>query len=462
MQKALDSKESELIAVIGRRRVGKTYLVNEFFKGRIAFAMTGLPNGSKEEQLRNFTYSLKDAVDGNALPPVPKDWLEAFHMLKEHLEAIGSKEKRVVFIDELPWVATSRSGFLTGFSYFWNSYAARENIVVVVCGSATAWMIKKIIRNKKGLHNRVTRQITLAPFSLTETEAFLKSTGNHLDRYQILQLYMAMGGIPYYLKQVEKGKSAVQNIDTICFHPQGPLRKEFGDLYRSLFTHPEGYEAIIRALATKWKGLNRQEIVEATRLTDGGTFSKMLMELEQSGFITAYVPFQKKKKDTIYRLTDNYSLFYLKFIQVLPANASASWNTLSQTQTWKSWSGYAFENICLQHIGKIKEALGISGIHSQHYSYLAKGTNEQEGFQIDLLIDRADNSISICEVKFYGEEMILTKALLEKLRKQRSLFRHRTKTKKTLFSVLISTYGLASPEASVGQIDQVITMEDLF
>lgn len=271
-----------------------------------------------------------------------------------------------------------------------------------------------------------------------------------------------MGGIPHYLDQVEGGKTAIQNVDEICFHPQGLLRTEFDNLYSSLFANPERYEMIVQALASTWKGLSRTEILQSTKLKDGGGITTILRELEQAGFISSYVPFNKKKKDALYRLTDNYSLFYLKYLKNLPGNETGNWQALSQTQSWKSWSGYAFENVCLQHIDKIKAALGISGVHTRHFSFLAKATAEHEGTQIDLLIDRMDNAISLCEVKFYNDQYSLSKADADKLREKRRIFRKITKTRKQLFIVLITTFGLTSDQHSLGLVDNALNMDDLF
>ncbi|MEM9721587.1 MAG: ATP-binding protein [Bacteroidota bacterium] len=463
LQKALTSPKPELVAVIGRRRVGKTFLIRNFFGNDIDFEMVGLKDGNLAQQLRNFSYSLQEAERANGLKDSPKDWLAAFHQLKEYLEGLERpNRKKVVFIDELPWVATSRSDFLTGFSYFWNSYASKNSILVVICGSATAWMIKKIINNRGGLHNRVTRIIILQPFSLRETEAYFNARGILFERYQILQFYMTMGGIPHYLDQVEGGKSAVQQIDEICFGVHGLLRNEFDNLYSSLFKNPERYEKVVEVLSTSWKGLSRAEILKRINLNDGGGFSTLLKELEQSGFISSFVPFNKRKKETLYRLTDNYSLFYLKFIRGIPKNESGNWKNLSETQSWKSWSGYAFENICLQHIDRIKQALGISGIYSRHFSFFSKSSDEHPGVQIDLLIDRKDNSISLCEVKFYNDNFLLSKEEAEKIRIKRSLFKKLSKTRKQIFLVFITSYGLLENKHSIGLIDQHLTMDDLF
>lgn len=463
LEKVYRSGKPELVAVFGRRRVGKTYLIRQYFYGKIDFELTGLKDGTRLQQLRNFSYSLKEARKDEELPPTPRDWLEAFHQLKVYLESQSDDQKRcVVFIDELPWIAAGRSDFLTGLSYFWNSYASKANIVVVICGSATAWMTQKIINNKGGLHNRVTNQIFLQPFTLAETEAFLQYKKVFLDRYQIIMIYMALGGIPLYLEQIQEGQSAVQNIDRMCFHQNGFLRNEFDNLYSALFSNADRYMMIVEALSSSLKGIERSEIVRQTNIKDGGGLSGMLRDLEMSGFISSYVPIGKKKKNTLYRLIDCYSLFYLRFIQNIPKTESISYQSLSQTQTWKTWTGYAYENIALIHIHKIKTALGISGIQTKQYSFITKATDEHEGIQIDLLIDRADNVINLCEVKFYNEEFIISKSDAENLRKKKSIFKHVTKTKKQIFVTLLTTFGIHQNKNSIGLIDQVLTVDDLF
>lgn len=463
LEKVYRSGKPELVAVFGRRRVGKTYLIRQYFYGKIDFELTGLRDGTRLQQLRNFSYSLKEARKDEELPPTPRDWLEAFHQLKVYLESqTDDQKRRVVFIDELPWIAAGRSDFLTGLSYFWNSYATKANIVVIICGSATAWMTQKIINNKGGLHNRVTNQIFLQPFTLAETEAFLQYKKVFLDRYQIIMIYMALGGIPLYLEQIQEGQSAVQNIDRMCFHQNGFLRNEFDNLYSALFSNADRYMMIVEALSSSLKGIERSEIVRQTNIKDGGGLSGMLRDLEMSGFISSYVPIGKKKKNTLYRLIDCYSLFYLRFIQNIPKTESISYQSLSQTQTWKTWTGYAYENIALIHIHKIKTALGISGIQTKQYSFITKATDEHEGIQIDLLIDRADNVINLCEVKFYNEEFIISKSDAENLRKKKSIFKHVTKTKKQIFVTLLTTFGIHQNKNSIGLIDQVLTVDDLF
>jgi len=460
--KALDSAEAEMIAVFGRRRVGKTFLVKQTYRENIAFEITGLQNANNLEQLQNF--SLQLATISKPLLPLktPANWLEAFFMLATYLDGQPSDQKRVIFFDEVPWMATHKSGFLMGLGWFWNSWAVSKNVVIVICGSAASWMIQKVVNDRGGLHNRITKRIFLKPFTLAETELFLQSRNIPLNRYQLIQIYMAMGGIPHYLKEVESGKSAVQNINDICFAPSGLLNDEFQRLYPALFAHAENHIAVVRALAQSRQGLPREAIVVSTGLPEGGSTSKVLEELEQSGFITSYNPFGKRKKDTLFRLTDEYSLFYLQFIENHQDGGSDTWNHLSQTQTAKIWAGYAFENICLKHVPQIKKALGISGVYSQSSAFLQKGTDKGTGAQIDLLIDRNDQVVNLFEINYYSAELTLTEADAKSLQNKMRVFREATGTKKHLMLTMMTTFGLHHNKHSLGLVEQVLTLEDLF
>ena len=462
LKEALISYESELVAVIGRRRVGKTYLINSVYEDNIAFEVTGLQNASKKEQLENFTLQLTAAYNSPFSIKPPTTWLQAFALLITYLKEVKNEKKQVIFLDELPWLATHKSGFLNGLSYFWNSWAVKNNIVVVICGSAASWMIQKVVNNRGGLHNRITKQIHLIPFTLSETEDYLKARKIHLDRYQIVQIYMALGGIPHYLKEVKGGKSATQNINQICFAPNARLKHEFNRLYPALFANSDKHINVIRALATKWKGMTRKEINRASNIAEGGSLSRVLEELLHSGFIAHYRPFGKKKKEKLYRLTDEYSLFYLKFIEGQELEEQNVWHHFSQTQLYKTWSGYAYENLCLKHISQIKKALDIAGIYSLSSSFTHKGTGDEMGTQIDLLIDRKDQVINLFEIKFYNDTFIISKSYAENIRKKRRIFKEVTKSHKQIFFVFITTFGLRTNEYSMELVGDVLTLDDLF
>ena len=462
LKEALESYEAEMVAVIGRRRVGKTYLIKETYKDKIIFDVTGLQNAPLEEQLENFVYRIGKSSNSKFPIATPTSWLRAFMLLIDYLENFDFKEKKVVFLDELSWMATHKSGFLRALGFFWNSWAVNQNIVVVICGSAASWMIQKVVNHRGGLHNRITKRIFLMPFNLEETQQYLMARNIHFNHFQITQLYMAMGGVPHYLKEINGNKSAVQNIDDICFSKAGILNNEFDRLYPSLFENAENHIAAIRALATSRQGLTRIKIIQIGQLPEGGSTTRLLNELVQSGFISVYNPFGKKKKDVLYRLTDEYSLFYLDFIENQKNEGSGTWQHLSQTQTYKIWSGYAYENLCLKHLLQIKKAIGISGVYSISSSFYKKGTATENGVQIDLLLDRNDQVINIFEIKFHNKEMSLSKKDAEILRKKMWVFEETTRTRKQLFLTFITTFGLKHNQHSLGLVNQVLKLEDLF
>ena len=461
LKKALNSHKAEMIAVIGRRRVGKTHLIDTVYENHIIFKQTGVRNASATQQLRTFSNKLR-LLSGKEIEP-PKDWLDAFFLLRIHLEPRLRKDKKVVlFFDELSWLAVPESGFLDYLGYFWNDWAVRQNLIIVICGSASSWIIQKVINDKGGLHNRVTQYIHLKPFTLGETKIFLEARNINFDYYQTVQLYMALGGIPLYLEAIEQGQGAAQNIDRICFSNTGLLKNEFSKLYPALFENADYHIEVIRTLAQKRKGMTRSEIIAHSKLPNGSTTTRILEELLQSDFIMAYHPFEKKKKDKLYRLIDEYSLFYLKFIENKPLQGRGTWIQISQTQEYKIWTGYAYEGICMKHIPFIKKALGISGVYTTTYSYFKKATKDEKGLQIDMLLDRADQLINLFEIKFYNTEFVLSKAYAERLRERLHLFRRLSKTKKQVFLTLITTYGLKHNQHSLGLVENVLKLEDLF
>ncbi len=462
LKEALASPKPEMVALVGRRRVGKTYLVRQIYGNRIDFELTGLQHGHLDSQLQNFVFSLGKYFPNFRLREKPTSWLEAFHLLGQALESLNKTEKQVVFLDELPWLGSRRSGFITGLAYFWNSWASRQNIVLVICGSAASWMIKKVINDKGGLHNRVTRLLFLYPFTLAETEEYCRLRNIKLDRYHLLQLYMVMGGVPMYLDQLKPGLSAVQNIQEICFEESGYLRNEFERLYASLFENHQYHVVLIRALAARRNGLTRQEIIQSTPFTNGGMLSDILEELEKSGFITVYGGYGKKVKESLYRLTDFYSHFYLTFIEPLGKYSKTDFGQLSDLPKWKTWSGYAFENVCLAHVDAIRKALGISGIASSVASFIAAPKDGLPGAQIDLLIDRSDQAINLCEIKFGNSVYEVKKQDTENFAAKKNVFRYHTKTNKHLFLTLVTTFGAIDNAHKINAVDQVLTMDDLF
>ena len=469
LQRIYESEEAECVAIYGRRRVGKTFLVREFFKDKgIFFEITGEQNAPTANQLLNFHRlysSLFEAEDG--MKP-PKDWSEAFWRLATICEKMQGKQKLVLFFDELPWLASPRSGFLSAMEYFWNRHASRiSNLLMIVCGSSASWMINKIIRNRGGFHGRLSAQIRLLPFSLSESEEYLISRGINLPRKQIAELYMVVGGVPKYLSYVQRGQSATKAIDEICFHAQAPLLTEFHLLYASLFDDASKHVSIIKTLANaSRRGLTQKELIKAIpSASSGGSWTGALEELQESGFIGAHVEFGKKRRDKRYIVIDEYSLFYLRWINenkstILVNEADHYWSKRIRQGDWYAWAGRAFESICFKHLREIKKALSIGGVATQVSQWATRSATG--GAQIDLLLDRADQCINLCELKFCEKPFTIDKSYAESLERKREIFRESTGTKKALMTTLITPYGLKSNQYGAMVVDESITLEQLF
>lgn len=462
------SNQSEFLAIYGRRRIGKTFLVRQFFKKKgLYFEVTGIKDGTLKQQLQSFRIEFSRVFGVESTTKV-SDWFEAFNQLRTMLEKIPSKERIVLFFDELPWLATPRSGFLQALDHFWNRYMSDDpRVILVVCGSAASWMIKKVIRNKGGLHGRLTAQIRLLPFDLTETEKFLVSRGVELNRKQLIDIYMAIGGVAKYLTLVEKGQSSLQVVSQVCF--DGPLFGEFDELYSSLFENHSRHINVVKALSEKIAGLTKTQICEATGISSGGGVNIILDELEASGFIAPISAFCKKKKDTRFRLVDEYSLFYLRWIAQaksldLRGVDENFWLKMGNTPAGRAWAGYAFEGLCMKHMRKIKQALGIGGVttYESEWVYRPVKNSTERGVQIDLLIDRADNCINLCEIKYSSDEFVIDKDYAAELRAKKNIFIEKTNSKKSIFLTLITTFGVKNNAAEIGVVDVEITMNDLF
>ncbi len=456
----VENQNADLVMVYGRRRVGKTYVIKNTYGSRMDFHFTGGKLTENEAHLVQWATKLNEAAINKIHFEKPADWMQAFTQLKTYLNTVKAKKRRIVFLDEVPWIDKHKSGFLAALEYHWNDWMTNQNMILVLCGSATSWMLNNIMNNDAGLHNRVTRHLKMVPFTLAETEKFLLWKKIKWTKSEIITIYMALGGIPYYLEQLSFEKSAIQNIDALLFDTAGELKNEFQNLYRSLFDNYTAYETVVKAIATKRKGLTRNEIMEKTKIENGGGLTKILTELEECSFIEGYIPFGKKAQNRLFHLNDEYTAFYFHF---KPLNKSKnSFVTISQSSVYKSWAGYAFENICMRHKEKIAAALGIAGIFYTTPSFYYKGDAENEGFQIDMIIDRADNVINICEMKYYNTQYEFTKKEMEKVNYKIEKFRKITGSKKQILYTLITSKGLKPNQYSIGTVAKDIEASELF
>ncbi len=456
----VQSRRSEFLAVYGRRRVGKTFLLREYFGYKFDFQISGLANASTDQQLFNFDSAL-NKVSGLRFEGASANWLIAFQRLISHIESIKGDHKKVIFFDELSWFDTQASDFVMGLEHFWNAWAStRKDILLIVCGSAASWMVNVLFNNTGGLHNRITQKMKIVPFSLLETEAMLRAKNGVFDRYQIAQLYMVFGGIPHYLEAVQPHLSVPQNIQELLFDDAALFKNEYFNLYRALFRKPEVYETVVEVLSTKTEGMQRSDIVHFSRIKSGGTLSKVLTDLEESGFIASYLAFDQKQKNIMYRLSDYYTAFYFRFLKEGKYKGENSWLNLIDHPAQRIWQGYAFEQVCMDHIPQIKKALGISGILTSHAAW--RGSTGEKSAQIDLLLDRRDQVLNLCECKFSLDTYNIDKAYAERLRAKISTFKNVTQTKKAIYLTMITSYGIEKNQYAQMLVQNEVTLDDLF
>ena len=462
LDKCMRDDTAQLVIVYGRRRVGKTFLINQYFGNAFDFKLTGAYGEPKAVQLNSFASELSRKSRKKKI--IPKSWTEAFEMLRDYIEGKESSEKCVVFFDEMPWLDTHRSGFLSAFEFFWNDFgSACDNLVFIVCGSATSWLVDNIAHNKGGLFNRQTCKLYLEPFTLHETEEYLMHRGIRWSRYDITECYMIMGGIPYYLSLLDKEMSYLQNIDYLFFEKKAELWDEFDHLYNTLFSNGGNYISVVEALSKKEMALTRSEIADETGLALNGVLSKIIKNLVDSGFVRENVIFGKKKKETLYQLADYYTCFYFHYLKDNKGIDTHYWSNTLDSPSRKTWAGITFEQVCKDHIMQIKHKLGISGILTEQSSWSVKADKQEgiKGTQIDLIIDRRDRVINLCEMKFSLDEYVIDSDYDSRLRSRVETFRRITGTKKAVQIAFVTTYGVKENMYS-GIVQKQITMNDLF
>jgi hypothetical protein len=464
-----NSKKAEFVVVYGRRRIGKTFLIEHFFKTKkcLYFHVTGVQDGLLKEQLTEFAKAIGKTFYSGATIASATTWMKAFDELNNAIDNLAKSQKIIIFMDELPWMATKRSRILQALDYYWNYYWSKnKNLKLVICGSSASWIIKNIIYNKGGLHNRYTSSLLIKPFSLYESNEFLKSRNIKISDKQLLQLYMTIGGVPHYLDRIKKGLSAAQNIEQLCFRETGILFSEFEKLFKSLFDDAKVYIELIRIISKLREGVSRAYIEENSKLsTKGGTLTDRLNDLEQAGFIKSFLPFKHQRQGVYYRIIDEYTYFYLKWIepekQALYSNDSGHWLYKTNSPIYYSWMGYSFESVCYKHIAQIQKALNIpSGSKAGTWRYSPKRGSKDNGAQIDLLFERNDDAVTICEIKCTNEPFTIDKNYYHLIMNKVSIYQKITKTSKQIFIAFISANGIKK-STYTDNITGVVTLDDL-
>lgn len=469
----LSSKSSEFMALYGRRRIGKTFIVKQFFKEKNVtfFCITGEKDAPMQKQIEHFTQQISDTFYGGIQLGAGKNWDDTFNLLTKSIKIVKKSYRVVLFFDEFPWMATQNSKLLQSLDYYWNQYWSNDNrLKLIICGSSASWIIDNIVNNKGGLHNRLTRNLCLEPLNLHGTKAFLKARGIELNNQQIAEIYLAMGGVPYYLSKVEKGMSSTQIIESLAFKRRGFLLEEFDNLYSSLFKQADTFIDIVKIIASRRYGIGQRELLETlgkNAVGKGGL--QKLNALKEAGFIIDFQLLFHKKKGLYYRLIDNYTLFYLYWISPIKDSllkkslTQGYWDKITMKPNWHSWSGLAFEAICYDHLPQISRALKLSptAIPST-WRYAPKKGDNENGAQIDLLFDRDDGAITICEIKYCNKPFVITKDYAQKLRQKLEVFKRVTRTNKQLFIAFIASNGIKQNKYTQEIVNAVVTLNDLF
>lgn len=462
LQYLLESREAEFLAVTGRRRVGKTFLIDTFFEDQICFKMTGIQNQGNSAQLLNFAAKLSEYDDDFDVIP-PENWQWAFINLKKYLKKLPTDRKQVIFIDELPWVASTDRSFVQMLAHLWNDYISRQpHFILVICGSATSWIVHKVIDDPGGMHNRITRRIHVEPFTLAEAKSFLHAQGVMFRNQEVAKVYMALGGIPYYLRYFKSSDTFMTGIHRICLRPSGGLFREYNSLYTALFQHANVHEAIVEALANRPFGLERSALKDAASVKSNSSFDKAVEELELSGFISRAYPYGRKKRGVIYRLIDEFSIFYHRYRKGHDVYDPDYWPRVAESQSFKIWLGHAFERLARKHTPQIKEALRISGVFTTVSTLNIPKEDDHKGCQVDLLIDRQDDAINLCEMKFHSENFTINEDYHDKLRYKKHRFINFTKTKKRIIITMVTNHPVERNKWFLGTVDATVLLNDLF
>lgn len=466
LEKCFSSKEAQFVTVYGRRRVGKTFLIREFFKGKRCyfFHATGIQGGNMAAQLEKFSHALSKTFHGGARMAVPRNWSEALQALQYEIERVEGKV--VIFLDELPWMATRRSRLLQEIDYYWNNiWAGMSTIILVLCGSSSSWIVRKIIKGKGGFYKRTTLKLPIQPFSLSETREFLRHKKIRLNEKNIVSLYMSLGGVPYYLNLVESQKTSQKNIQRLFFDDNSPLMDEFNTLFDSLFYTPGPYKDIVREIAHHQEGLTWSEIeAKVGSSSRGGSLTDRLENLCFSGYLTKYRQWRDSGED-FYKVTDEFCLFYLRWVEPHEGGTFDSdyWLYQASKPAYYSWSGYAFESVCRKHIHKILRALDIrSGAPMNPWRHASRSWSDDDGAQVDLVVEQLDGAITLIEIKYTDKIFSIDKRYAQDLERKIRVFHDTTGVKEEIFLAMVSANGVRKNVYAKELLSGVATLEDLF
>ena len=467
---AEDEEEAAVIIVYGRRRIGKTELIEQHFRTRNLLKFEGIQPDPKLSHAAVREYEiglvLSQLAEYAEAPHFARlkfeRWKEIFDLLAS-LIATGSW---TLYFEEVQWLANYHPEFFAELKSVWdNQLRHNKDLIIVLCGSSPSFISGQLIASQ-AFYSRTNEEILLRELSLQETRSFL---GEHRSLYEVLLGYLTVGGVPGYLKYLAKESSVLLSLCKHSFLPNAYFLRDAKRVFVSSLRTNSHFEATIHYLSKK-KYATREEIARNLKIKAGGSLTELLNELEACAFIERYTPVHLSENSTVVRycISDNYLQFYYKFIAPLRKDIEQGAfqehpTAALEKESFQKWLGFAFQRFCRTHHQHIARILGFSGIKYQagayfHRDHLKKG----QGFQIDLLFIRADHVITVCEVR-YSQTRISTKIINELERKISFLREHFQKAKHaTIERVLITTEGADDTLTARAYLDRVITLEDLF
>ncbi len=455
------SKKSELICVYGRRRVGKTFLVEQTFRD-FAFRAVGLEKGTTKQQLKSFGQRLIEY--GDDIKQTPENWFEAFSRLDKILSGESIRRslngKKIVFLDEFPWFATKKSDFLVAFEDYWNRRGTQDgDLLFIICGSATSWIIKNVIKNTGNMFQRVTKKICVEPFTLAETELFFKDREFDWSREQIAECQMIFGGLPFFFDLMNTSQSLVKNINRLLFDKDALFGDETKKLLDATLSESPIYEKILSKLAFARYGIKKSEL-QVEIAAPNGTYGRAVQDLVDCGYVIEYKKKYEEYNPLYIQLVDPFLLFHYHYLSKEKRIDSYE-DLIGNIGRYDNWRGTAFEILCLNNTASIKSALGIRGVKTECYPWYNSTDKKNERVQIDMVIERADKITNLCEIKYTNKPFVIDASYEQELIKKRDIFKEKTGTSQALKVIIISAAGVSGTRYT-SYISDIITLDDIF
>ena len=453
------SSKSEIFTVYGRRRIGKSTLIEIFARQKPNFfSFEGIEGQNSSFQIKHFTEMLKKQLQDPLLSSIQfQSWDAVFTYVSERLMTkTRPNEKIIFFLDEIQWMAAGRSSFISLLKYYWDNYWKKSNVLMILCGSIASFMVNKVVHSK-ALYGRIDHEILLKGLHPFEAKAFFAD--KHKSTEEILKYYLILGTIPKYLEYINPSRSFQWNMNKLFFSSHGSMINEIKKIFYSQFKESTIYFDIVKLL--KSGPLALSEICTRLKIKSGGGLKRYLTNLENAEIIRSHVPFNRKANSRLkkYVLSDEYLNFYFKYLEpnlriIEESESEKLFETLTKN-SFDVWLGFAFEKFCIKHNSWLADLMGFKDdvlIASPYFE------RKDQRFQIDLVYLRADKVITICEIKHHTKPLS-SKQIGEMQRKLQCL---KIPNGYSIETALISLYGPDKALNDSNYFDHYVSMDAIF